>query len=309
LTLFDLDPSYDIAVLELGTNRPGEISRLGRIARPSACVIINVGEGHLERLKDTGGVLKEKMSLLDHLSGSGTAFLNKDDLFLSKVSDRPFTVKFFGLSNGSDFHVTGIKKRKEGCSFLLNGREFRLPLEGEHNVSNAAAAIAVAEHYGISERELRQKLEDIVLPDMRLEKVIIGGVMFINDTYNANPPSFECALKVLEGMPAKGGKGVVAGEMLELGEKSAELHEMIGKSIAEKKMDFLVTVGDMAKHIARGAAGSGMDEKMIFCAENQEEAARNISRMAKAGDIVLIKGSRASRMEEVLKCFTISCTH
>ncbi|MGB3111652.1 MAG: UDP-N-acetylmuramoyl-tripeptide--D-alanyl-D-alanine ligase, partial [Candidatus Omnitrophota bacterium] len=252
LTLFGLDRSYDIAVLELGTNRPGEISQLAGIAKPTTCVITNIGNGHLEFLGDREGVLAEKVSILRHLSGSGVTYLNGDDAHLKEAGRGNPKVKFFGTSSDCDFRINQKEKKENGYGFTLNRKKYFIPLQGEHNIYNAAAAAAVAGDLGVSREEIEKKLEALALPEMRLEKVDVGGVMFINDSYNANPSSFECALNVLKEMPARGKKGVVAGEMLELGKGSARFHQDLGKSIAGKKIDFLITVGEMAGNIARG---------------------------------------------------------
>jgi len=302
LTLFDLDPSHDMAVLELGTNHPGEIAELARIARPSVAIITNIGDGHLEYFVDRGGVFKEKMHLLDFLPPSGVAFLNKDDVFLSGVDRQGIVKKFYGLSDGCDFRISDVVKRGNGYGFSLNEKEYFIPLAGEHNVHNAAVAIAAAEHSGVNYENIRKKLEEVSLPEMRLESVDVDGMMFINDSYNANPDSFECALRTLQAGSAGRYKGVVAGEMLELG------HRMIGRSIADKGIDFLITLGISAGHMIKGALESGMEKERVLCAKSHEEAAEMVRRMARPGTVVLLKGSRASRMEEVIKCFTIFCT-
>jgi UDP-N-acetylmuramoyl-tripeptide--D-alanyl-D-alanine ligase len=306
LTLFDLDPSYDIAVLELGSSHPGDIAALAEIARPDAAVITNIGDGHLEFLRDRKGVFEEKTSLLRFLPRSGVVFLNKDDELLESASAPEAATKFFGMSPGSDFRITDLERKENGYSFSVEAEKFFIPLEGKHNVYNAAAAIAAAEYFGISPDEARERLREMSLPGMRLERINAGGVIFINDSYNANPVSFECALEVLQETPAKGKKGVIAGDMLELGEREAAFHEEIGRSIAEKKIDFLITVGELAEHITRGALEAGMDKKMVFSAKDHESTAEIASRITNPGDLVLVKGSRMNKMEEVIRCFTTS---
>jgi UDP-N-acetylmuramoyl-tripeptide--D-alanyl-D-alanine ligase len=307
LTLFGLDSSYDIGVLELGSSHPGEIAKLAEIARPDAAVITNIGDGHLEFLRDRKGVFAEKTSLLRFLPEGGTAFLNKDDEFLKGASAPGAATKFFGTSPDSDFRITNLKKKENGYSFSIEGNTFVIPVEGRHNVYNAAAAIAIAEYFGIKTDEVRKALEGMSLPGLRLERMDVGGVTFINDSYNANPVSFECALRVLQETPAEGKKGVIAGDMLELGERAAVFHEMTGKSIAEKEIDFLITVGESAEHITRGALESGMDKKMVFSAKDHENAAEITKRITNPGDLVLVKGSRMDKMEEVIRCFTTYC--
>ena len=308
LTLFDLDLSHDVAILELGTNHPGEISKLAEIAGPHMAVITNIGDGHLESFIDREGVFIEKIRLLDFLPDMGIAFLNKDDCLLTRAGARNAMKKFYGMSAGCDFLITGLFKKEEGYNFSLNGNEFFLPLGGAHNVYNAAAAIAVSEYFGMSYEEIREALKGVSLPEGRIEKVNINGLVFINDSYNANPGSFESALKVLQDNGAAGPKGVVTGDMLELGAESDEFHRMVGRSIAVGGVDFLITVGSGARHIAEGAVESGMEEDRVLCAADHEDAAGMIRQIADSGTVILLKGSRATRMEEVLKCFTTSCT-
>lgn len=308
LTLFDLDPSHDIAVIELGTNFPGEIAALADIAGPTAAVITNIGDTHLEFFGNRDCVFSEKISLLGFLPDDGIAFLNGDDAFLGKAGIRKSTVKFYGTFAGSEYLISGISRKKHGFSFSLNGRGFFLPLEGVHNVNNAAAAIAVAEYFDIDPRHLRKRLEEVSLPEMRLEKINIDGFTFINDSYNANPSSFECALDVLMENNDGEVKGVVSGDMMELGERSRDFHRCLGKSIASRGVDFLVVLGGEAKEIATGAIEGGMQENRVLLGETHEDAAEMVRHMAGPGTVVLLKGSRMSRMEEVLKCFTISCT-
>lgn len=308
LTLLEMDPSYDVAVVEIGTNHPGEISELARMAEPNAAVITNIGDGHLEAFVNREGVFIEKISLLDFLTEDGAVFLNKDDFLLSRAAVHDVTRKFYGTTPGSDLLITDIS-RKDGCyTFLLNGEEYDLPLEGEHNISNAAAAISVAQHFGVNHDEIYERLKTVKLPGMRLERVRAEGITFINDSYNSNPDSFESALKVLQNEGLGVRKAVIAGDMLELGKFTNEFHRMIGRSIANKGIDYLITLGKNAKHIAAGAFESGMDKDKTYCTLDHEDAARMIREMAGPETVVLIKGSRAARMEDILKCFTTSCT-
>ena len=308
LTLFDLDPSHEVAVLEIGTNHPGEVPKLASIARPHMAIITNIGDGHLEFFGDRNGVFIEKTSLLDLLPPSGMAFLNKDDELLSGVAKTDDGKKFYGKGEGADFGIGDLDRRADGYGFSVNGREFFVPLEGEHNVYNATAAIAAAEYFGLTPEEIKESLSKVSLPEMRLEKVRSGDVVFINDSYNANPNSFECALKVLEKDPFASKKGVVAGDMMELGAKTEEFHRTLGMSIAEKGIDFLITIGPNARHMIDGAVRSGMGKDRVVEAEDYRSAADMVRRFSGPDTVVLLKGSRSSRMEEVLKCFTTFCT-
>jgi len=303
LTLFRLIDDFDIAVIELGTNRPGEISTLSGIVAPHAAVITNIGRGHLDGLNDLRGVFDEKRKLLDFLPIDGEAFLNKDDIFLRDVCSEKISISFFGTDTQSDNVLEEIRKKNDGYEFCLSGKKYYLPVPGAHNVYNASAAILVAEKFGIKYDRICEALQRTRLPKMRLEKIVSGGCTFINDSYNANPDSFECALKFLKSVNSNK-KGVVAGNMSELGGESRILHREIGKSIARKNIDFLVVLGTRAREIAAAAEESGMNPGNIIYAEDAGSAAKMVNKMADADTTVLVKGSRVSKMEEVIKCYT-----
>lgn len=308
LTLFRAERAHDIAILELGTNHPGEISGLAAIARPDVAVITNVGRGHLKFFKDTESVFKEKISLLNALPDDGIAFMNGDDSLLSKTKKGGHGISFYGRSDGVDLRITDVAREDPGYSFIFDGESYRVPTEGLHNVYNASAAIAVARHFGVTADEIRQKLTEVRLPDMRLEKTTVNGLIFINDSYNANPDSYLSALDMLKEQQSSGKKIVVSGEMMELGPASGAMHQMVGGRIAQAGVDFLVVVGNKAAALADGAIRSGMAEEKVFFADDHGEAARHILDNCSPGDTILLKGSRGSKMEEVLKCFTISFT-
>ncbi|MDD3088402.1 MAG: UDP-N-acetylmuramoyl-tripeptide--D-alanyl-D-alanine ligase [Candidatus Omnitrophica bacterium] len=308
LTFFDLEEDHEVIVLETGTNHPGEIAELASIARPHAAVITNIGDGHLEFFRDRQGVFLEKICLLDLLPKNGISFLNKDDEFLSKVHECGFAVRSFGRDPGSDIHITAVERAAEGYSFLLNGEKYDLPLEGEHNVYNAAAAIGVAAYLGMTPDEIRSSLKDARLPEMRIEKVTVGDVVFINDSYNANPGSFGSALNVLFDQRGASRRGVVSGDMGELGVKTSEFHRKLGSRMAERAVDFVVAVGVHASDVIEGAVSSGISRDRAIEARDHREAAEIVKKMVSKGTFVLLKGSRSARMEEVLKCFTTFCT-
>ncbi|HPS20024.1 MAG TPA: UDP-N-acetylmuramoyl-tripeptide--D-alanyl-D-alanine ligase [Candidatus Omnitrophota bacterium] len=309
LTSFFLSPEHDIAVFETGTNHPGEIAELSAMIRPEAAVITGIGDGHMEFFGTREGVFREKISLLDNLSPGGTAFLNNDDLFLSCYVKRGVKIKYFGRLSGSDYEIRDIIAEDEGYTFSLNGEKYRIPFDGKHNIYNATAAIAVARYFGVEPEAINERLKTATLPKMRLEKVKINGIVFINDSYNANPVSFESAIETLSDIKTKGKKWVIAGNMLELGGQSADFHRKLGMRIAARKFDMLVTLGDIAADIAQGALSAGMDEKKVYMKNGHAEIYEHIKRTAEPGDVILLKGSRGAKMEEILKCFTTSCTH
>ncbi|MBF0216524.1 MAG: UDP-N-acetylmuramoyl-tripeptide--D-alanyl-D-alanine ligase [Candidatus Omnitrophica bacterium] len=306
LTLFNAQSDHEIAVMELGTNHPGEIRDLAGLVRPRLAVITNIGDSHLEFLGDRDGVFREKSDILSGLGEGGAAFFNGDDNYLRRVNRDDVKVLFYGERRECDYRVTDIKCETNGSSFRLNGNAYFIPVPGAHNVHNAAAAVSVASYLGVDPGLIGKQLMSAALPKMRLEKVKAHGIDFINDSYNSNPSSFEAALGVLSSLGEFGKKIVVSGEMMELGKLSEQLHIEIGRKIAGLGIDRLITVGAGASSIASGAIDNGFDPRYIYGASDAEGASRILSEVAAEGDTVLIKGSRKTKMEEILKCFSSS---
>jgi UDP-N-acetylmuramoyl-tripeptide--D-alanyl-D-alanine ligase len=307
LSLFDMDDSYGAAVLELGTNSPGEIGELASIALPDFVIITNIGDGHLEHLRDRRGVFEEKVSILNKISPGGLAVLNGDDDMLANFRDRRSRILFYGSGDNCDVKIENVKTSGSGIEFFVDGEPFFFPGEARHNAWNAAAAICLAKNMGIGTGDIREGISKTTLPSMRLEKIISGGIVFLNDSYNANPSSFNAAVETLANFSARE-RWVVAGDMLELGDDSVRMHRELGRKIKLSNLDFLITIGDMAGEVAEGARGSGMSGNKIYPAGSHAEAAGIIMEKAAPGAAVLVKGSRLMKMEEVIKCFITCCT-
>ena len=179
---------------------------------------------------------------------------------------------------------------------------------GRHNVYNALASIALARNFGISYKQIKQALASFRPAPMRMQVRQFKNIKIIIDCYNANPQSFKYALDFLKEYPGQGNKIVVCGDMLELGKAAQRLHVNIGKRIAKDRIDYLLSMGSLAQKITCGARLAGMPQKSIRICRNSNEAAKSLRKVACAGDIVLIKGSRAMKMENVVECFTSSFT-
>ena len=301
LTLLKLDSSYDIAVLEIGTNHFGEVKYLSSIAGANIGVITNIGSSHLEYFKDLNGVLKEKFSLIKCLKKPAIAVLNADDPFLRKEAFKeaksPFVLGV-GIKNKSDYIVSDIKIVSAKPRFRVNRRfHFALNALGYYNIYNALLAIAVGRMFGLSYRDIASSLAAFDLPRSRLNFREIKRVRFIDDTYNANPLSLKQALGVLESFRVKGRKIFVMGDMLELGKESKALHAQ-GIKEALKVSDILVTVGELTKSCFDKVTCAGDN---IFHCNTSPEARRLLFNKLHVNpkDIILVKGSRGMRMEEV----------
>ena len=307
LAILRLRPRHNLAVLEIGANHPGEIDRLSWMIRPTVGVITNIGPSHLQFFKNLKGVFKAKLELMQNLAKNAKLIINQDDRFLSQLHNHDFKTVTFGLNQRCDFQAETIQLAQEGTAFLLNKRQrIFLPVLGRHNVYNALAAIAVARGFGMSYNEIKGSLASFQAPAMRMQVLNIRNIKVISDCYNANPGSLACALDFLCEYANCGRKVAVCGDMLELGKDGPGLHRNMGKKIGQSKMDFLITVGPLSRNIASGASQAGMPRNLIHRCASTSEAAEALRSVVKAGDCVLVKGSRGMEMENVLKCFTIS---
>jgi len=304
LTLLKLDASFDSAVVEIGTNHPGEVRQLAGICAPNIGVITNIGPSHLEYFGTLQGVYKEKFSLLANLAHPRIAILNKDDAWLKRglcSAERKSFVVSFGACNAADFSSSRVAFSDGRLSFLLNRKyKFTLPTMGYYNIYNALAAVAVARIFGLDYRTIIARITDFKFPAGRLAMRKIGGVRFIDDTYNANPLSFNEALKALVATKVKGRKICVMGDMFELGRHSRVFHAQAGEA-ASAACDVLIAVGNLSKHAAEMAASRGLDTQQVFTCADSVRAKEILRKKIKPGkdDIVLVKGSRMMKMEKV----------
>jgi UDP-N-acetylmuramoyl-tripeptide--D-alanyl-D-alanine ligase len=285
-------PSTRALVLEIGTNHPGEIAALCRIARPTVGVITNVGASHLEGLGSVEGVAREKSDLFASLPAEGVAVLNLDSPFAARLRAatraRTITISVEGdgeLDAREPFFHSG------GTTFRLLDREITSPLLGLHNLSNLLAAIAVCQGLGIDLDRILPAISRLSGARRRMERHDLGDLTVFDDTYNANPESARAAVRVLAGM--HGGRRVlVLGDMLELGELAPELHHAIGREAAECGLGLLVLVGELTRATAAGALEAGLDPARVVHLGDAASAAAELDDLLRPGDVVLLKGSR-----------------
>lgn len=305
-TLIQLKSKDDYAVVEIGTNHFGEVGYLAKIAHPNIGIITNIGYSHLEFLKDLKGVLKEKATLLDNLAKPAIAILNADDKLLKSLithKNKKIRVFSYGINEKSDFCASAIRLKSKRVEFKVNSKfDFALSTLGVYNIYNALAAISVGRILGLSYLQIASRLMTFKFPKGRLKLVEFKGVSFIDDTYNSNPLSLKAALFALKAVQCQGKKVLVMGDMLELGKQKELLHRQIAGSIT-KVCDILVAVGSLAKITAQAAKEAGFKGKNIFCCADSAQARKLLfTRISlKAADIVLVKGSRSMKMEEVFK--------
>jgi UDP-N-acetylmuramoyl-tripeptide--D-alanyl-D-alanine ligase len=308
LTLFQLNEAHEVAVLEMGTNRRGEISRLTEIAGPTVGVITNVGPAHLEGLKSLETIRKEKGDLFRVMNNKGTAIINLDDEALAPWAQK-WKGKKITFAIQADADVTASRIAHEGekgtiFKLLMDGasREILLPVLGFHNVSNALAAAAASSAAGATFDAICQGLMAFKPVGGRMEvyRLKNGGTL-IDDTYNANPASVAVALKTLQGLKGECRSTVILGDMLELGGEAEKYHEEIGRNLADTGVSKAYLRGDFAKTTAKGAMKRGMKSDQVLVDLNTEETVAHLKACLKAGDWVLVKGSRKMKMEEIVQ--------
>jgi len=312
--IFQLRDGHEVAVLEIGTNHPGEIAWLCNVAEPTHALVTNVGREHLEFFKDLKGVAQEEKAAFDYLQANGGfAFVNIDDKYL-KPSAKAFPdhSMTFGTEKREEHRYVYAYKlgyAKDGRLELrvgCDGKSFRLRthLIADYAPNMIAAAVAVGLHFHMRRAEIKAQLEIFRPHNKRLEIVHINdGVTILNDAYNANPDSMESALRTLTEFPVPGRRIAVLGDMFELGTTSEKEHRALGRKIAEFGFDKVLFTGkdmQLAWKSYNTAAGkkNGSTKDSYF--KNKEELADSLREILKPGDAVLVKGSRGMKMEDVI---------
>ena len=303
LGLLTLEPEYDLAVVEMGMSHAGEIAALARIALPNQGVVTNVAPVHLEYFESIAGIARAKYELIESLPGSGTAFLNADDEYVSQFG-RNFKGKvvLFGLKSIADVRAEKIESAgTEGTRFdlICDGmrQPVHSPLLGQHNIYNVLAAAAVAIEHGTTPSQIAEALPTLAPSDKRGEVVQLGNITAINDCYNCNPQALNAMVDTLASMAAKR-RIVVAGEMLELGPGGEELHRQCGEHIAKKAIDVLLGVRGEAEAMVEAARKGGIRAEFVA---TPEEAGEWLASETRGGDVVLLKASRGVKLEKALE--------
>ncbi len=306
LTLLNLEKIHQAAVLEIGTNHPGELAPLALMVAPKYAVITNIGREHLEFFGDLAGVAREEGSVAEAVPAGGVVFLNGDNLWSTDIARRTRArVVKVGLNDKCDYSARDIKLCESGVTFFVKtsrGKvdgEFRLKLLGRHQVVNALFAIAVGDELGLTRDEISRGLSECAPPKMRMQYHAAKGIGILDDAYNANADSMLAALETLREMPARNRRVAVLGDMAELGDEAAAAHSEVGEKAASLKIDQLFAVGRLAGGIAEAARKKGLKNVAEFT--DVEEAAPRIKDFVREGDLVLVKASRAMKMERIVE--------
>jgi len=306
LTIFNLSPEHQIAVLEMGMSGFGEIKRLVEIAEPCVGVITNIGLSHIEKLGSRENILKAKLEIFSRFRPEYLGILNGDnDLLKSIRGTLPFQVEYFGLSDENDLVAYDIvHKGERGLSYKMKigdeSHSIDLQVPGKHNVYNSLAAIAVGRHFGLSMEQIRNGLYAFQSGKMRMHIIHTGdGFTIIDDVYNASPDSMKAALATLRDFPGKR-RIAVLGDMLELGEYAEEGHREVGRAVVDNGIDVLITKGEASRFIGRQAMELGMSKEAVFHFETNDDVIKMLEIFVSRNDTILVKGSRGMKMEEVV---------
>lgn len=303
LTLLQLVPAHRYCVLEMGTNHPGEIAQLSRIAQPEMVIFTNIGKVHLEFFATTQGVFKEKMSVLDYLPGDGEVIYNADDLLLGNFPYR-FRKTGFGINQKTDFQASGVREENGKNIFFLHFADRKIPVSlpilGKFNVYNAMAAIAASSRKGVNLEMIIPALENFTPLPGRMNIIRLShGTVLVNDCYNANPDSMRASINwFLAAYPGEE-KILVLGDMLELGKKSKEEHFALGEMIASIPVKKVLLYGKEIQFLAEALNKNTQIETSIFSDKNQ--LAKEIEKILKLGEAIFFKASRAMKLEEVIQ--------
>jgi UDP-N-acetylmuramoyl-tripeptide--D-alanyl-D-alanine ligase len=306
LTLLNLESSHEVAVLEVGTNHPGELAPLVRMIQPRYGIITSIGREHLEFFGDVAGVATEEGWLAELLPAGGTLFLNGDSEWSGQIARRGRAkVWRIGLKAENDWRPGNVQMSEEGMRFWVAGPkpnmagEYHINLLGRHQVVNAVFAVAVGAELGLSHEEIQRGLAECKPAKMRLQRWNWNGVCVLDDAYNANADSMKAALETLQEMPCRGRRVAVLGDMGELGGHSRTAHEEAGRIAADLGVDQLFAVGSMAGVMAGAARAAGLEEVDEF--KDPVSAADAVKEFLKPGDVMLLKASRATRLERLIE--------
>lgn len=303
LTMLRMNDQTEIAVLEMGSNHPGEIAALAELAAPTHGLVTNIGHGHIGYFGGLPQVRSEKISLLEHLAEPAIIFLNCDDPLLRDY--RPEGRKIVTVGTASGCRVCGRLEGFDplGCvRFRLNDQtSIQLRIPGAQQLSNALLAAAVGLQFGVSPAEIRAALEKMPPAEQRMECFSEAGIIYINDAYNANPDSMRAAIDHLCRLNlGKGRRIALLADMLELGEFAEEEHRSLGEYIAGKPVDYCYLYGPLSRFILEGIKAHRQHTVQAKHFSDHQEMAADIGRKILPGDALLFKGSRGMRMEKVL---------
>ncbi len=302
LSLLRVQASDDFAVIELGASARGEIDGLTRLASPDVGVITCVADAHLGSFGDYDKVLEAKTELLTALSADNRVAVSGDDARLRRAAAASQAEAItFGRSPECDVFATDVRADNGHLRFRVDDTPFNIPVWGRHHLGAALATVAVTRLYGMNEQAVAQTLGQFQPAPMRCEVVQLGDITVINDAYNASPTAMRAALELMQDVQTSGRRVVICGDMMELGDRSAEFHGRLGREIVTKSgSDLLFCCGQYSKDVAHGAWEAGMPTDNVYAFADPLHAASHLLKVIQPADVLLVKGSRAMGMERIL---------
>lgn len=307
-TIFKLE-NQEAAVIEMGMNHFGEISKLTKIAKPTISVITNIGTSHIGNLGSRENILKAKLEILEGMDKKILVINNDNDLlhkyYLENVENKDIEIHTYGIENDSDVMAENIILNENDSEFICNikGEKFKIkvPVGGIHFVYNAICAATVGTLLGLNQEQIKNGVETFELTKKRMDITELkNGVTIINDSYNASFESMQASLKYLNGLNSKR-KIAVLGDMFELGEFSEELHEKVGKEVVKNKIDILICCGKNAKYIVENAEKEGMKRQNIYYFETREQVEELVKKIWQSGDSILFKASNGMKFFNIVE--------
>ena len=307
-TIFKLE-NQEAAVIEMGMNHFGEISKLTKIAKPTISVITNIGTSHIGNLGSRENILKSKLEILEGMDKKILVINNDNDLlhkyYLENVENKDIEIHTYGIENDSDVMAENIILNENDSEFICNikGEKFKIkvPVGGIHFVYNAICAATVGTLLGLNQEQIKNGIETFELTKKRMDITELkNGVTIINDSYNASFESMQASLKYLNGLNSKR-KIAVLGDMFELGEFSEELHKKVGKEVVKNKIDILICCGKNAKYIVENAEKEGMKKQNIYYFETREQVEELVKKIWQSGDSILFKASNGMKFFNIVE--------
>ncbi|MDR6880163.1 UDP-N-acetylmuramoyl-tripeptide--D-alanyl-D-alanine ligase [Bacillus sp. 3255] len=308
LTLLQLEETTEFAVVEMGMSGRGEIELLSKLAEPDAAIITMIGESHMLQLGSREEIARAKVEIVSGMPSGSLLVYNGDEPLIEQALSEislPEGLRRLRFGQGQELakFPISIRMDADGAHFHINTPgypELYIPLLGTHNVINALAAIAIGEAFGVQPEALAAGLRSLQMTSMRIEKLTAAsGLTVLNDAYNASPASMRAAILLTEQLGGFGRKFLVLGDMLELGEHEERFHREIGAMLSPERADYVFTFGRLGRFIAEEAAGRFPKER-VRAFDDKEQLAGELAAVAQPDDLVLVKGSRGMRLEQVV---------
>ena len=293
-TLLNVTDEEKFVVLEMGMSSLGEIKRLGEISGPNYAIITNIGDSHIEFLKTRDNVFKAKTELLEFVDKENT-FVCGDDEYLGKLD-----VNKVGFNENNTYKIESYEFSNKDSKFILDGKEYEMPLLGKHNISNTAIAIELAKKIGLTDEEIQKSLKEVKISNMRFQEIKMGNDIYINDAYNASPMSMKAAIDTLNEIYNDKYKIAILGDMLELGENEIDYHIDVLNYLLDKKIKLVYLYGERMKKAYDIFMKNRSEEYRFWYYPTKKGIVESLKNI-KMEKVILLKASRGIKLEEIIK--------